>query len=486
MNQSAMAGKVVCGMLVGTMLTCGGCSWFGGGGGAGEPRQVSSNSFTSAQPVNPNPPEASFSPQVQVDMYQPQPRIQVLGGGEKLVPAPSVNHVDPAVVSSVQSPSDGATTRPGGAATQAFGEGTYLTVGGVVARVNGQAITANRVLKSIALPLAAKARELDEAKYRVAARDLIRGQIDQFIKAQVVYAAADRALDDNEKNLADNLTAKWRQDQITNAGGSLQLAMQAAEAARGMTFEELTQEQHETDFARVYFQKRLVPRIQVTTQDMREYYQRNVEKLFTDKASVSFRLIKIDPKNLGGMPQAQQRMEEIRQRLAKGESFESLATGMNHDPYLAKKGGLVGPIEKGSYGLEKVEAAAWKTPAGQLTDTVEDKGAIYLVQVESVQQDRVRPFTDEAVQEQITNQLRGEQFNRLRYDYERKLQDEAIVTRDPAAESIAVDIAMQAYHIWHTPANKDSTTPVASSPVSPAAPATPVAPATPDLPAANK
>ena len=50
-------------------------------------------------------------------------------------------------------------------------------MGGVVAEVNGTPIYANRIIGAISTALAANAAELDPQRYRAAALDLIRKQI---------------------------------------------------------------------------------------------------------------------------------------------------------------------------------------------------------------------------------------------------------------------------------------------------------------------
>src|SRR5687768_10462837 len=106
----------------------------------------------------------------------------------------------------------------------------------------------------------------------------------------------------------------------------------------------------------VYYQKKLVPRSQITSSAMRAYYQQNKEQAFTEHAEASFRLIKLDPEAVGGpdaKAQALSKASEVRQRALEGEDFAELAA-FGHDPRLARNGGDVGNIQKGAFALEKV------------------------------------------------------------------------------------------------------------------------------------
>ncbi|MBC7782247.1 MAG: hypothetical protein H7144_00290, partial [Burkholderiales bacterium] len=73
-----------------------------------------------------------------------------------------------------------------------FAPGQYLSVGGVVAEVNGNPIYADAVLRAIAPALAGRAKDLDVPKFRSVAASETNRQVDDMIRAEVEYAAAVR------------------------------------------------------------------------------------------------------------------------------------------------------------------------------------------------------------------------------------------------------------------------------------------------------
>src|SRR5207248_5075745 len=121
-------------------------------------------------------------------------------------------------------------------------------------------------------------------------RDDIRNTRDELIRIELFYAAAQRTLDAEDKRLADVLTINWRMQQITQAGGSVELARRKAHEEFGADFDELVQERSRIELTRIYEQKKIVPRIQVTAGDIREYYDNNVNKKFSEAERVKFRL----------------------------------------------------------------------------------------------------------------------------------------------------------------------------------------------------
>src|SRR5690606_18611886 len=159
-----------------------------------------------------------------------------------------------------------------------------------------------------------------------------------------------------------SLTMAWRNRRITEAGGSLQQAIQQAYTV-GEDFDIQLEEQYRTFMTQVYYQKRIIPRIQVSGEDMRAYYDRHLNDQFTEFDEARFRVIKIDPAKMEPRGAADDRISTMRQQVASGSAdFATLAGQINHDTYLAARGGDVGTIQRGAYVIPEVEEAVWKTP----------------------------------------------------------------------------------------------------------------------------
>ncbi|MBC8105243.1 MAG: peptidyl-prolyl cis-trans isomerase [Anaerolineae bacterium] len=383
--------------------------------------------------------------------------------------AEPVTGVSEAVKKSVRTPSDAAVERaglgtsaatipsPAASASQpgttGVGTGGYLILGKIIVEVNGKPIPAERVLDSLTPVLVAKARELNEQRFRVAAAEEIQKQLRKLIMDELEYAIAEHSLDAQDKRLAEAITMMDRQELIRKSGGSLQLAKQAA-AAQGRDFDDdLMKENSRANYVRVYYQKYEFPRVQISADDIRRYYQRHQKDLFTDQAQARFRVIKIDFKRTGGRDKALVKAKDIQQRIGRGDDFATLAGSMNDDAFLAKNkgdvsGGSGGWVDRGAYANQKVDDAVWLLQPGQVSDMVESGEAFYIVKLEQKKEGRVRSFDEEAVQTKIRENLTAEQLMTLRQRAQERLMKNAVIEPEQPNIGPVVEMAMQRYREW--------------------------------------
>jgi parvulin-like peptidyl-prolyl isomerase len=332
--------------------------------------------------------------------------------------------------------------------------GQYVVFGTVLSKVNNQPIYAHRVLTLLDSPLRAEAKRNDPATFRQIAAALIANQVRALEREELVFAAAQKVLAERERALADVLTARRRNEEITRAGGSLELAKRRL-ADQGWNFDEWMDQQYRASMYMIYLQKRIHPLVQVTATDIRRFYDANRATLFNRQARAKFRVIKIDPRDralqLDSPDGAERLARELREEaVTGGAEFEAVARRVNA-PSLKDSGGLVGTdgwLPRGTYVAEKVEEAVWNLRPGQVTDVIEDRGAFYVAKLEERQDAAERPFEELAVQEEIQNRLEGQQLQELKEREERRLERDAVIQRRPRMLQTAVDMAMQRYSAW--------------------------------------
>ncbi len=466
MQRLNFIGKKIVGFL--TPLALGGCGIFGGG----EKNAAAPLDTAFSRPVSADVrrgPTADRSGLINYDTARPDPTVarrpEAAAPGEPS--NPTASGVSSAVNDAVVSPAAATATRVSVAAPvpvpdknppripttvpQSLSSAEYLQLGAVVVEVNGEPIFANKVIDTLAPLLSARARELDESRFRSIALTEIREQVNRLISDELEFATAQRNLDANDKNLADLLTQKWREDQVRKAGGSLQLARQAA-AAQGLDFDTLVKDEYRVEMRRVYFQKKEVPKIQVTADDMRQYYAKHKDDLFTEREQAQFRVIKIGLAQAGSDEAALAKVNALRDRAVKGEDFANLAGETNDDPYLMRTKGDVtgngGWIDRGAYAVSAVEDAVWKLGPGQITPVVKDGRAYYLAKVEQKKGGRTKQFDDDETQATIRSAISREQFLVLRDAAKQRLIKDAIITPDPPMYAPAIEMAMQKYPAW--------------------------------------
>jgi parvulin-like peptidyl-prolyl isomerase len=343
-----------------------------------------------------------------------------------------------------------ATTAP---STQPMQSGVYMTLGGVVADVNGTPIYANTLLAMLDKEFSAKAKDMDAEQFRRFARGELENARDLSIRDEVEFAAADRGLSPDDKKLIDMVMTQYLQQKITEAGGSVELAKRKA-LTEGLTFEQLLHKHLRELTWDLYRQHHILPRVQVSVNDMRQFYKANVAQLYSQRNQARFRVIKIDPARLGGADSktaALERIRLIRSKAVRGDDFASLASSENHDDYLKARGGDPGGwIERDSYRIDAVDKAIWKIQPGEVTDVIEDDGVFYIAKLEDRKLGKTQPFEDPAVQSDILNRLRTQQLSVLYEQLDYKLRSEAVI-RGERGDSLldpAVDIAMQRYPQW--------------------------------------
>jgi len=434
----------------------GGCSWFSS---SSEPKPLGPDQFYRphengpAVPAGPQSPAerdpdanpASAPPNVTLVPAPPKP-----AGNPTIKPAPAegINFVSDQVQGPKTAEPTTAVAPAKPAPEKTFAPGQFMPIGGVVAEVNGTPIYADNVLRAVAPILVARAKDLDEARFRSLASSEIQRQVEESIRNEVEYAAADRNTTKEEKQTADRLTQQWRDKLVTDNKGSVE-AVRKFFRDQGTTFDEAAKEQYRLNLVRVFYAKKLFPRIQVTAEDMRRFYDKNKDTLFTEHDALTFRIIKITPEAMGSDAAAQAKANELEARAQRGEDFAQMAGEINNDPTYLKNRGLVGPIDRGAFRIDVVEKTLWDLPVGGVTPVIHDGDAYYIAKVETKKTGRIAAFEEDAVQKRMLETLRGQQFSRLRADLEAQLRRDSVVARNDQMIATTLDMAMQNYPKWH-------------------------------------
>ncbi|MDH7479908.1 MAG: peptidylprolyl isomerase, partial [Syntrophomonadaceae bacterium] len=121
----------------------------------------------------------------------------------------------------------------------------------------------------------------------------------------------------------------------------------------------------------VKVKKLLEPRITVTEEAMRQYFEANREE-FAEKEQVRARHILVDSAEKAG---------EVKQKLANGEDFAQLAKAYSTDPGTRDSGGELGFFGAGQMAKE-FEKAAFALAVGEVSDPVKTDYGYHIIQVE--------------------------------------------------------------------------------------------------------
>jgi parvulin-like peptidyl-prolyl isomerase len=355
---------------------------------------------------------------------------------------PSPQPANPLPDVTTSTPSSSSQSTPSKAPPANIPAGQSILVGAVVANVNGTPIYAHDLLRQVTPVLRPRAKDLDENAFRKLATQELTRQRDSLIRDELVYAAALRNTTLDEQDRAKFITNMIFERFVSEAGGSREVARQRMRE-QGQDFDEMIKQEYRRALVSIYYRKRVFPRANISVEEMRQFYIRNRESRFTEQPALAFRMIRLDPKEIGDPALARTRATEARDRARAGESFEQLARDMNREPFLVERGGLIGPISRGSFRFPGVEKIAWETPVGQVSDIIEDEGLLFLVLPTERKEGRVASFDEPAVQEQIEQAIREVRMLEVQEREQQRLRAEALITAEPAMLEPAIDMAMQ-------------------------------------------
>jgi parvulin-like peptidyl-prolyl isomerase len=172
-------------------------------------------------------------------------------------------------------------------------------------------------------------------------------------------------------------------------------------------------------------------RVKVDEEDQRRYYRKNLEQ-FRQPEQVQLREVVVLDE--GGLPTAEERQRAAAEIRAKVRSGGSLADAVADT---SKKGVTSAAIDLGwvSPGdLDKnLETAVWKLPKGSLSEPVQARGGLHLVQVLDRRESRIPPFSE--VQQVIQTREQERVFRQEIAKYMVELEKKSLVVAKPPADA---------------------------------------------------
>lgn len=199
-----------------------------------------------------------------------------------------------------------------------------------------------------------------------------------------------------------------------------QLFDQARQAGRGGTPETIFQEAlSQAGFTEGEFrefvrqgltvqkvQERVTAGVEPTEEEVRTYYEENVEAQFTTPEQRCVRHILFTREQ-------EQLAEEVRQQLEDGGDWEELAAEHSQDPGSREQGGDLGCQPRGSY-VENFDEAVWEAQEGEIVGPVETEFGYHVLEVTEIREEEVTPLEEarQTIVDSLTEEQRAEAFNR--------------------------------------------------------------------------
>jgi len=154
-----------------------------------------------------------------------------------------------------------------------------------------------------------------------------------------------------------------------------------------------------------YSPERFEEGVEVTDEQVREYYESNRTTKFTQPREVRARSILIRvPRDASEeqKAEARKRLEEIRAKIEAGEDFAALAKQYSEDPGSKEQGGDLGFFPRGRM-VGPFEDAAFSLQPGEVSEIVESPFGLNLLRVEEIREEREKPLDE--VHEEIVATL---------------------------------------------------------------------------------
>jgi len=191
---------------------------------------------------------------------------------------------------------------------------------------------------------------------------------------------------------------------------------------------DLNEKDIKSEFRRVFaidelMKKALVTDDIITEDQMKAFYEKNKDKfIIPGKPQVSHILILVGTDFTPDQKaEARKKIEAVKQELAGGKDFASLARTCSEGPS-SSKGGDIGYIKKGQT-VKEFETVAYALKAGEISDIVETQYGYHLIKVTDKMPDTIFDYED--IKEYLQSFITQERRQQSELDYISKLKKNA-------------------------------------------------------------
>lgn len=298
----------------------------------------------------------------------------------------------------------------------------------IVARVNNDVILAEEIFNPVRGMLAKAQQEMPPAQFTQYRSMLIQKQLRDLIERQLLIQEAKRTLPEPlikrleviaDKEFGKRIESEMKRMEV-NTESELRRKMQE----RGESLDQIREFQRGTFVAQQYLQMQLQPRLDVSRDEMVDYYNEHRDQ-FKKEGGVVWSEIFISTEKCGSSESALQKANEIVKRIRAGADFGELAKAASEGA-TAPTGGHWDLTTKGSYIVTAVDEAIFSLPVGKVSDPIEGPKGWHIVRVEDAQRDNATSFVD--AHEEIRKTIREQKIAKESQHYVQDLARKAHIT----------------------------------------------------------
>lgn len=297
----------------------------------------------------------------------------------------------------------------------------------VVARVNGAPVFAGEVLERwgpVLKTAQARLSPEDFAELRKAIVQLnLRGNIERKLLAERMRSSLKpeqiKQLEAHVDRLFEKEIEKLKQQLEVSTRTELELALNE----RGTTLEAYKEGFVTQRLAIEYVGSHIERPPPLTRPELVAYYQAHLDE-YKIPARVLWQQVQVSWNPRFSREEAARKIEQARQALLRGESFEDVARQFSDGP-TASEGGRWDWTNRGSLAEQKLEDTLFQLPVGTVSPVIEGRSAFHLVKVLDRQAESRRPFAE--LQDEIAEKLEAERRHNLPEQFVERLYQEAII-----------------------------------------------------------
>ena len=177
--------------------------------------------------------------------------------------------------------------------------------------------------------------------------------------------------------------------------------------------------------------------VKVTDDELQALYQKEIANLAEQRHAAH---ILVEVNDQQDEAKAKARLDEIQQRLAKGEDFATLAKEFSQDPGSANNGGDLGFAGKGVYD-QAFEDALYALNKDQVSAPVRTEFGFHLIKLLGVQAPEVPTFA--SLKDKLTRELKTQQVEQRFVEATKQLEDSAFEASDLAQPAQDLGLKVQ-------------------------------------------
>lgn len=350
-----------------------------------------------------------------------------------------------------------ADSQPSDNADNAPPMGQEVIVAGAVLQVNDTYLTTDDILAGLHDLIVDVPRSLPLEDYRKAVGNIVRRNLPFEVQEVLIYKEADSLLQEAAKDHINEEMEDTLREMIATAGGSRERLRQKC-LAEGTTLEAMLQYQRRRMTNTIYMRQKFIPAVVINRRMLWDYYRSNREKYSTPK-KVQMQIIAAPIKEFlperpnATSPPTPVELDTARQAARKqiNEAMDALQGGADFDAVVKQysrglrvhEDGIWPLMGKGNFRETIVEDKAFTLEPDDRSGILETERGFFIVRARQVVPGKTVPF--EAAQADIEEDLKQEQFLKLRREYMQKLYERATINQSPEFAEMVVEQAARRY-----------------------------------------